>query len=55
MDGLYRIECKYLCAGVVVKNGIVIIAAPILSKFIGKRINVIYQYYTSCDITYIGE
>ena len=31
-DGLYRVTTKYLCAGFVVKDGIVIFGAPILKK-----------------------
>lgn len=31
-DGLYQVTTKYLCAGFVVKQGIVVICAPILKK-----------------------
>lgn len=31
-DGLYRVETKYLCAGFVVENGLIVRCAPILKK-----------------------
>lgn len=31
-DGLYQVTTSYLCAGFVVKDGVVILCAPILRK-----------------------
>jgi len=31
-DGLYRVTTSYLCAGFVIKNGVVTACAPILRK-----------------------
>lgn len=31
-DGLYQVTTKYLCAGFVIENGIVVACAPILRK-----------------------
>jgi len=33
-DGLYRVETDFLCAGFVVKNGAVVLCAPVLRKLI---------------------
>ncbi len=34
-DGLYRVSNSYLCAGFVIKNGVVCQCAPILRKRLG--------------------
>lgn len=31
-DGLYQVTTSYLCAGFIVKNGVIIHCAPILRK-----------------------
>lgn len=34
-DGLYRVSTSYLCAGFVVRGGVVVECAPVLAKRIG--------------------
>lgn len=40
IDGLYRVETSYLCAGFVVENGEVTDCAPILKKRIDYWITI---------------
>ena len=39
-DGLYRVVTRYLCAGFVIKDGIVSRAAPVLWNRIGYWVTV---------------
>jgi hypothetical protein len=34
---LYQLDCKHCCAGVIVKDGIIAVAAPIFGKFIKQK------------------
>jgi hypothetical protein len=42
---LIRITMKHFCAGLIVKNGKVIKAAPILRWTIGRNITTVKMYY----------
>lgn len=44
MDGLHRIEAPHFVAGVVVRNGIIDVAAPILRWSKGKTIEALTIY-----------
>jgi hypothetical protein len=39
MEELYQIILSYACAGIIIKNGVVVRAAPIFHWMIGKNLN----------------
>lgn len=47
-NGLYQIDSGYACAGVFVKDGIIVYAAPIFRKLIGQRLDTVRYKKTKC-------
>lgn len=52
MVRLMQIDSPHYCAGLIIKNGIVIKAAPIIKWMVGKDFNFIISYLNSKKYNY---
>lgn len=54
---LYQITSSYYCAGLVVRNGYVAEAAPILKWAIGKTSKYVFRYFASknYDVKFVSK
>ena len=51
-NGWYWCDSRYACAGVLVRNGVIVEAAPIFRKLVGQtaaRVRRTYKLLWSCD------